>query len=166
MNKNSSCFRKYLSELYFLIHPFWIYKEESIKNKSIQNKKSTFYNLKLKFYSLMLDRYFVHPRLLKIFRYHDELCIFQIRRKLPPRTSSTEFSTIPTENSISYIRKGITNTSFSKKSFSTISRAHERLKFNIYSIPRKYFESSDSPTKKKLLWNIAAKIRGIYRFED
>lgn len=86
----------------------------------------------------MLDRYFVHPRLLKIFRYRDELCIFQIRRKLPPRTSSTEFSTIPTENSISYIRKGITNTSFSKKSFSTISRAHERLKFNIDSIPRKF----------------------------
>lgn len=91
---------------------------------------------------------------------------FKFEENYLPRTSSTEFSTIPTENSISYIRKGITNTSFSKKSFSTISRAHERLKFNIDSIPRKYFESSDSPTKKKLLWNIATKIRGIYRFED
>lgn len=74
---------------------------------------------------------------------------FKFEENYPPRTSSTEFSTIPAENSISYIRKGITNTSFSKKSFSTISRAHERLKFNIYSIPRKYFESRDSPTKKK-----------------
>lgn len=114
----------------------------------------------------MLYRYFVHPRCLRYLNTAMNCAFFKFEENYLPRTSSTEFSTIPTENSISYIRKGITNTSFSKKSFSTISRAHERLKFNIDSIPRKYFESSDSPTKKKLLWNIAAKIRGIYRFED
>lgn len=51
------------------------------------------------------------------------------KKTIPPYTSSTEFSTISTENSISYIRKEVFFL-FSKKSFSKPIFNHERLKFN------------------------------------